>query len=287
MSGDSKSTKNTSQSTSTSYDPSIINAGQGIFNNAATWFNNNPSYPMFQGDRVADFGPTFGAAEQAATAANGQVNPLTATGGDALKSLAGSIDPNASIQSLMDPYVGATLQPTLRNINESYDKSQAGIGADATGAGAFGDSGFGLASALNSRNRAQAIGDATSGAYDKAFNAATAEKNAQAGQLTSAASGLGSLGAQESTQQNAITQLLASLGATKQTAEQGGINSLISDTNTAANYPLKSSLALSSILGSIPKNTSGTSTGTETDSKPDNTLSSLGGSALSFLLFGK
>lgn len=286
MGGSSESTKNTTQSTSTSYDPSVINAGESIFANAANQFAANPTYPMYQGQRVADFGPTFGAAEDAATGALGQNNPLTASGGAALQNLAGSIDPNASISSLMDPYVNATLQPTLRQINESYDKSQAGIGASATNAGAFGDSGFGLQSAMNDRDRAQAVGDATSGAYDKAWNAAQALKGTQANELTSAASGLGSLGSQESGQQNTLTQLLASMGATQQTAQQGGINSLIADTNKAADYPLKSSLALSSILGTIPKNTSGYSTGTETDSKPDNTMSSLGGAAMSYLLFG-
>lgn len=284
MCGSSEKSENKTVQTSNNYPAWTGPAGQDLFKQAMDYYSSNPTMPQYSGPRVADFGDGFGKANDFLSSNLGQTDPALTQAGGAFGSIVNSIDPNASTQSLMDPYVDATLQPTLRNINESLDRTQAASAAGATSAGALGDTGYAVEKAMNNRNATQAIGDATGAAYSKAFQNAQGQHNALIQQLLSGASGLDANQQQGFTQNNQMASELASLGATQQTAGQKGIDSSIADANKAADYPYKSAVSLASILSAIPKDTSGTSASQGTSSAPDNSGMGLAGAALSYIL---
>lgn len=108
------------------------------------------------------------------------------TGTASAGSFGKTLDPS-SVSPWMSPYIDSALQPEIRGIRREGNITQKGIDATATGAGAFGDSAYGVRSAENDRNTAQLIDDATAkgygSAYDKAVTAAGNAFTSNAGQF--------------------------------------------------------------------------------------------------------
>lgn len=280
-----------SQSTqSTSYDPWVTQAGQSTVSGAQNWMANNP-FQAYTGATTGAFGPQFGTASDYATANLGQTNPYTTQAGTSLQSLIGSIDPNASISSYMDPYVAATLQPTIQNIQMQGQQQQQQNGADATMAGAYGGTGQGVANALTNRYEDQAIGNATGQAYSNAYNNATQTRQGLLNTLLQGSSALGTEGQNAFTQGSTLDQLLAGMGSTEQQANAQGIQNAINVNTLNQTLPLQQYSSLADILSGVPKNsttnTTTIGTGSPVQQQPNvvpQLLGSLGGTALSSLL---
>lgn len=284
MGGKSTSTQNTSQQTSNTFDPWVTTAGQGLFNAASATAAASP-YRGYGGPTEAGFGPETGLASgklQSMLAAG--TDPGTQASLDGYKSVMGSIDPNASVASYMNPFTDATLTPTLRKINEASDLARMKNGADATMAGAWGSSGMGVQQALADRDRVNSIGDATSKAYSDAFTNAQGAKNTALSQFLSAAQGEGAMGQQAVNQGTTLSTLLAGLGAQKQQADQTGINTAIQVNDANQMGQLKQDSMLGQILAMVPKNTSGMSNGKTENSQPDNSGMALFGSILGSII---
>ena len=277
MSGTKSSTTNSA--TSNSYDPSVIAAGQNILSNASSL----PSYQGYTGPTQAAFGPTTQAATTDLTGllASG-TNPSTTQAGNIYGSVAGSIDPNASVQSYMNPYVQATLAPTLDNLNTSALQQHQANGAAATLAGDYGGTGQGVADALTNKYLGQNVANATGQAESNAYNAAIGEQSNMLSQLMNAGSGLANTGQQAFSQNTTLDSMLAALGQQQQTAGQTGINTAVNVNNQNQMAPLTQQTMLASILSALPKDTSGT--GTSTTTTPDNSGMALLGSLLPGLL---
>lgn len=79
----------------------------------------------------------------------------------------------SSIGDFMNPHVAATLDPTIRSINEAAQDEKYNISSMARGAGAFGGSRQAILEAENDANRLEKIGDATARAYSDAYGSAT------------------------------------------------------------------------------------------------------------------
>lgn len=86
------------------------------------------------------------------------------------------MNPYDSVESLMNPYVDAMLDPAIRRIRESGDIARNNMGAEATSAGAFGDYRHGIEESLLYRDEAQNIGDLTANTHGTAFDKAMAER---------------------------------------------------------------------------------------------------------------
>lgn len=82
-----------------------------------------------------------------------------------------------SLQDYMDPYVGEALAPTLREIRQNTDQAMQGVDARSQFTGGFRDTGSALQRTETERLGTQAVGDATSKAYEQAFQNAMQERN--------------------------------------------------------------------------------------------------------------
>jgi hypothetical protein len=91
--------------------------------------------------------------------------------------------PFGSFQSYMNPYIQQVLAPQMREIYNASAINQNNIGAQAAGAGAFGDARHGIADAENFRLTQQAAGDATGRAYSDAFGNAQNARMQDLGRL--------------------------------------------------------------------------------------------------------
>lgn len=281
-----KSTSNQSQSVNTSntFDPWVTSAGQGLYNNANAFAAGHP-YQGYDGPTQGAFGPETGMASshlQDMLAAGTDPGTKSAMGG--YQNVMDSINPNASVSSFINPFVDATLSPTIRNINESADTQRMKNGADASMAGAWGGSGMGVAQALADRFRGQQISDATGAAYGKAWDNAQTAKNSQLSQYLSAAQGEGAMGQQGQNEGTTISTLLAGLGSQQQQANQTGINTAIGVNDSNQMGQFKQGTQLAQMLAMVPKNTSGTSVSNGQTSQPDNSGMALFGSILGSII---
>ncbi len=261
--------------TSNSYAPWVTSAGQNLYNSAAGYAGANP-YNVYSGPTSAAETPAQASAINYAQQNLGQTNPYTTQAADLTQSVAGSINPNESIQSLMDPYAQAALAPTLQSINDTAATQRAQTGANAAMNGAFGGSAQGVQSGLIDKAQQQNIGNATAQGMNTAYNAAQAQKNANLSTLLSSGNQLSNIGTSASNQGTTLASLLGSLGAQQQSIGQQGITNAMTVNQQANTGQLGQDATLASLLGAIPKNTSGGSTTTA----PDNSGLALLGSLL-------
>ena len=275
MSGKSKAT--TTSATSNSFQPWVTDYGQNIVQNAGQQIENKPWQP-YTGDTQGQFGEGFNQANDYLQQLLGDVRPETQMAGSSLQQLLSSLDPTRSVASFMNPHVDQILQPTIRNINEATDTRRGQLARDATMSGAFGDSSHGVQSNLLERERQRSIGDATAGAYDKAYTSAVGQRDSELSKILSGASGLAGVGQQAYGQQTGLAQMLAGMGAQEQQANQTGVQNSIALNQQNQDAPLKQFTSLAQILAMIPKNTSGTST--RQTATPDNSGMALLGSLL-------
>jgi hypothetical protein len=285
----SNSSGNTNTSAYQSYSPQVIGEGQSVFGNAS----NVGGFTPYSGSTQGSFGSEWGTAGNALEGALGQNNQNTVAGANTLQQVIGNIGGNTTSQ-YMNPYVSATLAPTIQSINDSAALQHQQNGANATMAGAYGGTAQGVADALTNRYQQQNIGNATGQAYDNAYQSAVNSQQQGNAALTSAAGGLNTIGAGQAGQQNTLASLLANMGSTEQTANQGGINNAESQNLTNNTQPLNNQATLAQILATIPKDTTsgsnidtssqgvtwGHNTGTTQQIQPNNTGMALLGKIL-------
>ena len=104
-------------------------------------------------------------------------------------------DPNA-VQSFMNPYIQASLNPQLAEIQRQYDITGTQQQSGATKSGAFGGSREALMAAENQRNAGLAKNQLIGQGYNQAFQNAQ-QQMAQAAQLGMQGAGMGLQGAQQ------------------------------------------------------------------------------------------
>lgn len=151
----------------------------------------------------------------------------------------------ASTQQFMNPYIQASLQPQLAEMQRQYGITGAQEQGQATNAGAFGGSREALMAAENQRNKNMAMNQAIGQGFNTAFN------NAQQLQTTQA-QGLGQLGGQQLAAQQGIINMQNQMGTAQQARDQQIINQGIQNYATAQQYPLMQLGTMSNMLRGLP-----------------------------------
>lgn len=185
-----------------------------------------------------------------------------------------------AVQSYMNPYLQASLAPQLELMNRQYGQQAAQNAGQATQAGAFGGSRFGLQQAQNQLNQNLATQNLIGGAYNQAYN--TAQQNMQAAAqlgmqgagygIQGAQAGLQGIGAQQAgygaaanagtaaanianqqlaAQQNILNQQ-QSLGAVQQQQQQNILNQQYQDFLNQKQYPYQQLSFMQNILSGLP-----------------------------------
>jgi hypothetical protein len=259
MSGQSTSTQQQNTSSSQNFPQWTQNAGQNLYQGLASQY---PSWTPYSGPTSAAPTSAQNTAQNYATgAATGQSGPLA--------SVINSINPSLGPGQYMNPYVQATLNPTLQNLQTANAQENQQTGAAATLSGAYGGTGQGVQTALNNYFTGQNVANASGQAYSNAYNSAIQQQQNSLQDL------LGAAGAQTS-----AAGLLSGLGAQEQNVGQTGIQNAINLNQQNQTMPLSQGLSLASILSGIPKDTWGNSQSFSQTQTPNNVLYALMGSLL-------
>jgi hypothetical protein len=188
-------------------------------------------------------------------------------------------DPDA-MQSYMNPYLNAALQPQLQEIGRQYDIAGTQQMGNATRSGAFGGNREALMAAENQRNKNiamnQAIGTGYNNAFQQAqqaqqFGANLGLQGIQAG--LGGAGQLGNQGAAELSARQSILGTQAQQGAQQQNQQQNIINQAVQNYATAQQYPYLQLGMLNSMLRGLPMQQSST----QMYQAPPNAVSQLAG----------
>ena len=200
---------------------------------------------------------------------------------------------NADTAKLINPYVDASLAPTLRQIQEQSDAQKKQIEAQGTEAGAFGDARQGVEEAMLGRDTSMAMGEATGTAYKSAEDAAqAAAENIAQGRLTA---GTTTANLAEQALQRLLTGTQAPLsvagteagqlytgtgqqqqaGAVEQQTQQAIDTANLSEFLRQQGWDYNTIQTLASALGAMPS----FATTQTTSTQPDNWLESILGAA--------
>ena len=162
-------------------------------------------------------------------------------------------------QAFMNPYLQASLDPQLAEIQRQYDITGTGEMSAATRAGAFGGSREALMAAENQRNKNTAMNQAIGTGYNNAFQAAQQAEQygaglgmqgAQAGiQGGQALAGIGGQGLQA---QEGILSAQAAAGNQQQTQQQQMINQSVQNYAMAQQYPQQQLAFMNAQLRGLP-----------------------------------
>ncbi len=198
-----------------------------------------------------------------------------------------------AIADYINPFAEKALQPALAKIQEQADARRKQINAGATAARAFGDARHGIVESNLDKVTSQAIGDtaatAMAGAFDRAMTTRAADLNrfgdvdAKNASLQETELNRG-VAASQAMQNQMIQQLQALLnaGGQQQGKDQAELDAQYQEfIRKVSNDPNQLKL-LASVLSSLPY--SKTTTGSATETAPDNSIlgliGSLGGAAL-------
>ena len=188
-------------------------------------------------------------------------------------------NPYAS-QAYMNPYLQASLQPALQEVQRQYDITGAQQMGNASRSGAFGGSREALMAAENQRNKNiamnQMIGQGYNVAFDKAnqaqqFGANLGLQGLQAGQqgvqgavgagqyglqglgqAGASAGTLGQLGQTQFGQEQASNQAMVSAGTQQQALQQKGLDAAYQQYQAQLNYPYQQIGFMSDLLRGLP-----------------------------------
>jgi hypothetical protein len=167
-------------------------------------------------------------------------------------------NPNA-VQSYMNPYLQASLNPQLAEIQRQYDITGQQQAGQATQAGAFGGGRDAVMAAENARNKNTAMNQAIGQGYNTAFNNAQNQMNAGAqlnlqglGQAGQAGANLANIGGQQLQAQQGIYGLQNQVGAQQQAAQQDIINQQIQNYAVAQQYPQQQLSFMNAMLRGLP-----------------------------------
>ena len=251
------------------YVENMLNAAQAqIYKPDMTGFNEYKPYSNNGADYVAGFSPMQQQAQS--SAANMQVpgqygvagmqtygltNQMANTGRNFQQQ---ATNPNA-VQSYMNPYLQASLNPQLQEIQRQYGITGTQEQGQATQAGAFGGSREALMASENQRNKNMAMNQAIGQGYNNAFNNAQSQMNTGAqlglqGQQAAmgGASQLANIGGQQLNAQQGIANLQNTMGGQQQAQQQQIINQDIQNYATAQQYPYMQMGVLNSMLRGLP-----------------------------------
>ena len=260
--------------------PEIAPYGQALLGQAAalTDVNTNP-YQQYMGEQVAQFTPLQKSAFNNASLmqVSPQLGQATATAGQA--GLAGlntqyTFQPSnftaADAQSLMNPYLQASLAPQLAIQQQLQGAAQQTQNSQATQAGAFGGSRFGVQNAATNLNNQLANQNLIGQGYNTAFNNAQNQYNTQ-NQLNaqqqqfganlgmqglntalSAANTMGTLGNNQYNQNLGIIGLQNQLGGQQQQQLQNVDNTQYQNFLNQQNYPYQQLNFMSNLIRGLP-----------------------------------
>lgn len=196
--------------------------------------------------------------------------------------------PLGSVQSYMDPYIAQVLEPVLRQIGLSGAQARQGINANATAAGAYGDSRHGVVESEQRKNEALQAQDATAQGYSGAFNTAmglreqdlqrlfgTQQAQQSADEATLARmrqSGidLSNLDQTELGRTLGISSALGQTGANERSVRQAEDTAKLNEFMRAKNFTNDEVAFLTSILAGTPYSKTTTGDETKTQSEPNN-----------------
>jgi hypothetical protein len=162
-------------------------------------------------------------------------------------------------QAYMSPYLQASLNPQLAEIQRQYDITGTQQQGAATAKGAFGGSREALMSAENQRNKNMAMNQAIGQGYNNAFQQAQQAQQFGAnlglqglGQGASAANTLGALGGQQLAAQQGIASAQMTAGGAEQQQQQNIMNQAIQNYATAQQYPQQQLSFMNAMLRGLP-----------------------------------
>ena len=275
----------------TGFSPEIAPYGQALLGEAANAIDpaTNP-YQQYQGPQVAGFTPLQQQSYNSAGAlqSSGQLQDASALAG-----MAGMGGLNASYtyspyqnqsftnpgvaQAYMNPYLQASLAPQLAIQQQQQGAAQQIQNSQATQAGAFGNSRFGVQNAATGLNNQLAQQNLVGNAYNTAYNQGAqqfnteqgasqqaANLNAQQGQFganlglqglnaaNTAASTLGTLGNDQYNQNLGIIGLQNQLGGQQQQQVQNQMNVDQQNFLNAQNFPYQQMNFMSNLIRGLP-----------------------------------
>ena len=275
----------------TGFSPEIAPYGQALLGEAANAIDpaTNP-YQQYQGPQVAGFTPLQQQSYNSAGAlqSSGQLQDASALAG-----MAGMGGLNASYtyspyqnqsftnpgvaQAYMNPYLQASLAPQLAIQQQQQGAAQQIQNSQATQAGAFGNSRFGVQNAATGLNNQLAQQNLVGNAYNTAYNQGAqqfnteqgasqqaANLNAQQGQFganlglqglnaaNTAASTLGTLGNDQYNQNLGIIGLQNQLGGQQQQQVQNQMNTDQQNFLNAQNFPYQQMNFMSNLIRGLP-----------------------------------
>lgn len=273
------------QSNQTSAPPAwLSDAAQGNVNFATNL--QNTGFTPYTGQQVAGFSPqqstSFGMGNDVANSVNGgpigsALNNYTTAGPQ-------SVSPE-TISSQMSPYmnqyVSQALAPQLELQDQQFASQNKNFDSAATGAGAFGDTGWGLGrSNLTTQQnigRTGLIGNAYNAAFNTAIGAGAQDvSNNLTGQTTNASLAETALGRQltgaqaQQTAGTGATNLENTLGGQQTAQSQADLNAKFNQWLMAQQYPFQTIQASDSAIAAGKAGAPVTTTGTQTTQAPDN-----------------
>lgn len=186
----------------------------------------------------------------------------------------------AAAQAYMNPYLQASLQPALQEVQRQYDITGTQEMGNATKSGAFGGSREALMAAENQRNKNTAMNQMIGQGYNNAFQQAQQAQQFGAnlglqglqagqqgvqgavsagnyglqglGQAGASASTLGQLGQTQFGQEQAANQAMLSAGTQQQAMQQKGLDVDYQKYQAQLNYPYQQLGFMSDLLRGLP-----------------------------------
>jgi len=257
---------------------------------------NAKGFTPYGGNQVADFSGQQNNSFQLGSDVAGGVAPYVGQTGGLISNYANAGPQHVSaptISSMMSPYMNQYVQqalaPQLNLQDQQFAAQNKGFDSSATGAGAFGDTGWGIGKTnlTNQQNIARTglIGNAYNAAFNTAIGAGAQDVanniNTQGTNASLAETALGrQLGGANALygQGTGATNLINTLGGQQTGQDQARLNAQYNQWMMAQQYPFQTLQALNQTLGSAaagaPKTT------TNTSSAPDNSGWGMLGSAL-------
>ena len=188
-------------------------------------------------------------------------------------------NPNA-VQQYMNPYLQASLQPQLQEIQRQYDLTGMQQQGQATAAGAFGGSRGAIMDAENQRNKNMGMNQAIGQGYNNAFQAAQQAQQfgaglglqgAQAG--IAGANALAGIGGQQLNAQQNILNAQNTIGAAQTQREQDILNQGIQNYAMQQQYPMQQLAFMNAQIRGLPMQ----STTTQAYQAPPSSFSQMAG----------
>ena len=162
-------------------------------------------------------------------------------------------------QAYMNPYLQASLDPQLAEIQRQYDITGTQQMSNATRNNAFGGSREALMAAENARNKNTAMNQAIGQGYNNAFQQAQQAQQFGAnlglqglGQGVNAANQLAGIGGQQLAAQQGIAQSQMQAGTAEQQQQQNIMNQAIQNYATAQQYPQQQLSFMNAMLRGLP-----------------------------------